>query len=188
MHLAGRIRISSLCLARLQITARILEAHQNVAQMSLIEAKMRFIQAWQSLPEFGITHFIARSVCGFATHLCWLEREHLNGLRSGMQNCLFIGKGDSCLYELLLLKACLLPAWIHAWNSNKKLWAGGLLERSVLTSHKLKLLGVEELDLIIVMLLFYFIFKMWLLQVSRGQEGGAYWDRLQPADTDGCQH
>lgn len=47
---------------RTQITARILEAHQNVAQMSLIEAKMRFIQAWQSLPEFGITHFIARSV------------------------------------------------------------------------------------------------------------------------------
>ncbi|XP_038634977.1 fermitin family homolog 2 isoform X4 [Scyliorhinus canicula] len=43
-----------------QISARILEAHQNVAQMSLIEAKMRFIQAWQSLPEFGITHFIAR--------------------------------------------------------------------------------------------------------------------------------
>uniref|UniRef100_A0A4W3IW87 FERM domain containing kindlin 2 n=1 Tax=Callorhinchus milii TaxID=7868 RepID=A0A4W3IW87_CALMI len=42
------------------ISARILEAHQNVAQMSLIEAKMRFIQAWQSLPEFGITHFIAR--------------------------------------------------------------------------------------------------------------------------------
>ena len=43
-----------------QISARILEAHQNVAQMSLIEAKMRFIQAWQSLPEFGIAHFIAR--------------------------------------------------------------------------------------------------------------------------------
>lgn len=42
------------------ISARILEAHQNVAQMSLIEAKMRFIQAWQSLPEFGITHFISR--------------------------------------------------------------------------------------------------------------------------------
>lgn len=47
---------------RPQITARILEAHQNVAQMSLIEAKMRFIQAWQSLPEFGITHFNARWV------------------------------------------------------------------------------------------------------------------------------
>lgn len=30
--------------------------------MSLIEAKMRFIQAWQSLPEFGITHFLAKYV------------------------------------------------------------------------------------------------------------------------------
>ncbi|KTF90154.1 hypothetical protein cypCar_00011903, partial [Cyprinus carpio] len=43
-----------------QISGRILEAHQNVAQMSLIEAKMRFIQAWQSLPEFGMTHFLAK--------------------------------------------------------------------------------------------------------------------------------
>uniref|UniRef100_A0A8C1DEN8 Fermitin family member 2 n=1 Tax=Cyprinus carpio carpio TaxID=630221 RepID=A0A8C1DEN8_CYPCA len=42
------------------ISGRILEAHQNVAQMSLIEAKMRFIQAWQSLPEFGMTHFLAK--------------------------------------------------------------------------------------------------------------------------------
>nr|5XPZ_A Chain A, Fermitin family homolog 2 [Mus musculus]5XPZ_B Chain B, Fermitin family homolog 2 [Mus musculus] len=55
-----------------QITARILEAHQNVAQMSLIEAKMRFIQAWQSLPEFGITHFIARFQGG--------KREELIGI------------------------------------------------------------------------------------------------------------
>ncbi|KAL4630529.1 hypothetical protein GN956_G15863 [Arapaima gigas] len=43
-----------------QLTARILEAHQNVAQLSLMEAKMRFIQAWQSLPEFGITYYIVR--------------------------------------------------------------------------------------------------------------------------------
>lgn len=48
-----------------QISARILEAHQNVAQMSLIEAKMRFIQAWQSLPEFGITHFLAKYVWSY---------------------------------------------------------------------------------------------------------------------------
>ncbi|XP_041488572.1 fermitin family homolog 2-like [Microtus oregoni] len=45
---------------------------QNVAQMSLIEAKMRFIQAWQSLPEFGITHFIARFQGG--------KREELIGI------------------------------------------------------------------------------------------------------------
>nr|XP_006625999.1 PREDICTED: fermitin family homolog 1 [Lepisosteus oculatus] len=43
-----------------QLSARILEAHQNVAQLSLMEAKMRFIQAWQSLPEFGIKYYIVR--------------------------------------------------------------------------------------------------------------------------------
>uniref|UniRef100_A0A673BE22 Fermitin family member 1 n=1 Tax=Sphaeramia orbicularis TaxID=375764 RepID=A0A673BE22_9TELE len=43
-----------------QLTARILEAHQNIARLSLTEAKMRFIQAWQSLPEFGINYYIVR--------------------------------------------------------------------------------------------------------------------------------
>ncbi|XP_074860959.1 fermitin family homolog 3 [Carettochelys insculpta] len=43
-----------------QLTPRILEAHQNVAQLSLTEAKMRFIQAWQSLPDFGISYFVVR--------------------------------------------------------------------------------------------------------------------------------
>ncbi|XP_037666845.1 fermitin family homolog 1 isoform X2 [Choloepus didactylus] len=43
-----------------QLAARILEAHQNVAQMTLVEAKLRFIQAWQSLPEFGLTYYLVR--------------------------------------------------------------------------------------------------------------------------------
>ncbi|NWS35217.1 FERM1 protein, partial [Polioptila caerulea] len=43
-----------------QLTARILEAHQNVSQMSLVDAKLRFIQAWQSLPEFGLSYYIVR--------------------------------------------------------------------------------------------------------------------------------
>lgn len=43
-----------------KLTARILEAHQNIAKLSLVEAKMRFIQAWQSLPEFGIKYYIVR--------------------------------------------------------------------------------------------------------------------------------
>uniref|UniRef100_A0A2R8ZIF3 FERM domain containing kindlin 1 n=1 Tax=Pan paniscus TaxID=9597 RepID=A0A2R8ZIF3_PANPA len=42
------------------LAARILEAHQNVAQMPLVEAKLRFIQAWQSLPEFGLTYYLVR--------------------------------------------------------------------------------------------------------------------------------
>lgn len=44
----------------LQLTPRILEAHQNVAQLSLTEAQLRFIQAWQSLPDFGISYVIVR--------------------------------------------------------------------------------------------------------------------------------
>uniref|UniRef100_G3TXP4 FERM domain containing kindlin 3 n=1 Tax=Loxodonta africana TaxID=9785 RepID=G3TXP4_LOXAF len=43
-----------------QLTPRILEAHQNVAQLSLSEAQLRFIQAWQSLPDFGISYFLVR--------------------------------------------------------------------------------------------------------------------------------
>lgn len=44
----------------LQLTPRILEAHQNVAQLSLTEAQLRFIQAWQSLPDFGISYVMVR--------------------------------------------------------------------------------------------------------------------------------
>lgn len=43
-----------------QLTSRILEALQNISRLSLMEAKMRFIQAWQSLPEFGINYYIVR--------------------------------------------------------------------------------------------------------------------------------
>nr|XP_060641656.1 fermitin family homolog 1 isoform X1 [Anolis sagrei ordinatus] len=43
-----------------QLSTRILEAHQNIAHMSLMEAKLRFIQAWQSLPEFGLSYYIVR--------------------------------------------------------------------------------------------------------------------------------
>lgn len=51
-------RPSPLCPS--QLTPRILEAHQNVAQLSLTEAQLRFIQAWQSLPDFGISYFTVK--------------------------------------------------------------------------------------------------------------------------------
>uniref|UniRef100_A0A8D0CYT5 FERM domain containing kindlin 2 n=1 Tax=Sander lucioperca TaxID=283035 RepID=A0A8D0CYT5_SANLU len=69
------------------ISARILEAHQNVAQMSLIEAKMRFIQAWQSLPEFGITHFLAKFQGG--------KREELIGITYNRLIRMDAGTGDA---------------------------------------------------------------------------------------------
>lgn len=39
---------------------RILEAHANVKELPQIDAKMKFIQAWQSLPEFGVSLFVIK--------------------------------------------------------------------------------------------------------------------------------
>ncbi|XP_014237313.1 unc-112-related protein-like isoform X1 [Trichogramma pretiosum] len=43
-----------------KLVQRILEAHANVKDLSLIEAKMNYIKAWQNLPEYGISLFIVR--------------------------------------------------------------------------------------------------------------------------------
>ncbi|XP_029917636.1 fermitin family homolog 3b [Myripristis murdjan] len=43
-----------------QLTPRILEAYQNVAQLSLTDALMRFLQIWQALPDFGISYVVVR--------------------------------------------------------------------------------------------------------------------------------
>ena len=39
---------------------RILEAQANVKNLTLIEAKLEYIKAWQSLPEYGISLFAVR--------------------------------------------------------------------------------------------------------------------------------
>ncbi|XP_002741351.1 fermitin family homolog 2-like [Saccoglossus kowalevskii] len=43
-----------------QIAGRILEGHSNARNMSLLEAKMSYIKAWQALPEYGVTYFIVK--------------------------------------------------------------------------------------------------------------------------------
>uniref|UniRef100_A0A3B1J6S3 FERM domain containing kindlin 3b n=1 Tax=Astyanax mexicanus TaxID=7994 RepID=A0A3B1J6S3_ASTMX len=43
-----------------QLTPRILEAYQNVAQLSMTAAILKFLQMWQSLPDFGISYFMVR--------------------------------------------------------------------------------------------------------------------------------
>lgn len=48
------------CAWMFQIATRILEAHTNVQDMNLLEAKMNYIKAWQALPEYGITYFIVK--------------------------------------------------------------------------------------------------------------------------------
>lgn len=43
-----------------QLAKRILDAQSNVQGLNLMEAKMTFIKAWQSLPEYGLTYFIIK--------------------------------------------------------------------------------------------------------------------------------
>ena len=47
-----------------QIVHRIMEAHANVRDMGLIEAKLAYIKAWQALPEFGISYFVIKMANG----------------------------------------------------------------------------------------------------------------------------
>ena len=44
----------------LQLRQKILESHANVKDLNLVEAKMNFIRAWQSLPEYGVSLFVVR--------------------------------------------------------------------------------------------------------------------------------
>ena len=43
-----------------QLRHKILEAHVNVKDLNLLEAKMNFIKAWQSLPDYGVSLFVVR--------------------------------------------------------------------------------------------------------------------------------
>ncbi|XP_034176930.1 unc-112-related protein isoform X2 [Osmia lignaria lignaria] len=43
-----------------KLVQRILEAHTNVKDLPLVEAKLSYIKAWQSLPEYGISLFVVR--------------------------------------------------------------------------------------------------------------------------------
>ncbi|KAK9497256.1 hypothetical protein O3M35_004609 [Rhynocoris fuscipes] len=43
-----------------KLVHRILEAHTNVKDLGLVEAKMNYIKAWQSLPDFGISLFVVK--------------------------------------------------------------------------------------------------------------------------------
>ncbi|CAH1110391.1 unnamed protein product [Psylliodes chrysocephalus] len=46
--------------SRGKLTQRIIEAHANVKDLSLVEAKMNYIKAWQLLPEFGVSLFVVK--------------------------------------------------------------------------------------------------------------------------------
>lgn len=46
--------------SRQSMVQRILEAHANVNELNLADAKLEYIKAWQALPEYGIHYFVVR--------------------------------------------------------------------------------------------------------------------------------
>ncbi|XP_037723078.1 unc-112-related protein [Drosophila subpulchrella] len=81
---------------------RILEAHANVKQLPLMEAKMKYIQAWQSLPDFGVTLFVIK----FDGH----KKEELLGVANNRIMRMDLSSGDH------------IKTWryntMKAWNVN----------------------------------------------------------------------
>lgn len=85
-----------------KLVQRILEAHANVKDLPLIEAKMNYVKAWQSLPEYGISLFIVK----FMGH----KKEELLGVAFNRLMRMDMSTGDH------------LKTWryntLKAWNVN----------------------------------------------------------------------
>ncbi|XP_023168033.1 unc-112-related protein [Drosophila hydei] len=81
---------------------RILEAHANVRQLQLMDAKLKYIEAWQSLPDFGVTLFVIK----FDGH----KKEELLGVAHNRIMRMDLNTGDH------------LKTWryntMKAWNVN----------------------------------------------------------------------
>ncbi|ESO94168.1 hypothetical protein LOTGIDRAFT_215642 [Lottia gigantea] len=69
------------------IVQKIMEAHNNVREMSLMDAKLAFIKAWQSLPEYGITYFVVKFINS--------KKEELLGVASNRIIRMDLNTGDS---------------------------------------------------------------------------------------------
>lgn len=70
-----------------QLTQRIMEAHANVQNLSLVDAKLAYIKAWQALPDFGITFFVVKQRNG--------KKEELLGVAANRIIRMDLNTGDS---------------------------------------------------------------------------------------------
>jgi len=87
-----------------QIATRILEAHANVQNMNLLDAKMNYIKAWQALPEYGMTYFIVK----FKTS----KKEELLGVAPNRLTKMDLNSGDS----LKTWRFANMKAWTVNWE------------------------------------------------------------------------
>ncbi|XP_055314735.1 unc-112-related protein [Sitodiplosis mosellana] len=85
-------------------TPRILEAHSNVKDLSLVDAKLKFIQAWQSLPEYGVTLFVIK----FDGH----KKEELLGVAHNRIMRMDTNNGD----HLKIWRYNTMKAWNVNWE------------------------------------------------------------------------
>ncbi|XP_022913813.1 unc-112-related protein-like [Onthophagus taurus] len=69
-----------------KLIQRIFEAHANVKDLGLIDAKLNYIKAWQSLPEYGISLFIVKFMGN--------KKEDLLGIANNRIMKMDIGNGD----------------------------------------------------------------------------------------------
>lgn len=88
--------------------AKILDAHANVKDLNLIESKMNFIKAWQSLPDYGVSLFVVK--------FHGERKEELLGISYNRISRMNLSTGDYC------------TSWryntIKAWNVN---WEKGYM-------------------------------------------------------------
>uniref|UniRef100_A0A2P2I202 Unc-112-related protein-like n=1 Tax=Hirondellea gigas TaxID=1518452 RepID=A0A2P2I202_9CRUS len=84
---------------------RILEAHSNVKELGLVEAKMQFIRAWQALPEFGLTLFLVK----YMGH----KKEELLGVAFNRIMKMELNTGD----HIKTLRYNTIKAWNVNWGT-----------------------------------------------------------------------
>lgn len=85
---------------------RILEAHSNVKDLPLLEAKMHYIKAWQSLPDFGVSLFVVK----FMGH----KKEELLGVAFNRLMRMDVNTGDHLkTWNFNSMKVCLFEL-VHA--------------------------------------------------------------------------
>jgi len=88
-----------------RLRQRILEAHTNVKDLNLLEAKMNFLKAWQSLPDYGVSLFVVR--------FYGEKKEELLGVASNKIMRLTLGAGD----HIKTWRFSTMKAWNVNWET-----------------------------------------------------------------------
>lgn len=93
---------------------RILEAHANVKDLPLVEAKLNYIKAWQSLPEYGISLFVVR--------FTGKNKDELLGIANNRLMRMDLHSGDHLkTWRYNTMKVCLIYYYFFFLLNKKKL-------------------------------------------------------------------